>query len=84
MFAIYVERAAEKDLSKLPTIYLSNIISKIKELSKDPHPKGCKKIMSNENFWRIRIGNYRVIYEVIETDKVIKIYKIKHRKDVYR
>ncbi len=84
MFALSVERSAAKDLKKLPSIYFPKIVSKIKELSNEPYPKGCKKLINNENFWRIRIGNYRIIYEVIESDNLIKIYKIKHRKDVYK
>ena len=84
MFNLFIERSAEKDFKKLPTKHLSNVISKIKGLSKDSHPKGCKKLINNKNFWRIRIGNYRVIYEVIESEKSIRIYKVKHRKDVYK
>jgi mRNA interferase RelE/StbE len=76
--------ADEKDLRKLSSVYFPKIITKIQELANEPHPKGCKKLINNENFWRIRVGDYRVIYEVVEADSIIKIYKIGHRKDVYR
>jgi len=84
MFVLSVERSAEKELKKLPSIYFPKVIAKIQELSTDPYPKGCKKLINNENFWRIRIGNYRVIYEVIQLEKRINVYKIRHRKDVYK
>ncbi|PIQ09953.1 MAG: type II toxin-antitoxin system mRNA interferase toxin, RelE/StbE family [Ignavibacteriales bacterium CG18_big_fil_WC_8_21_14_2_50_31_20] len=84
MYNLSIERSAEKNLRKLSSVYFTKIITKIQELSNEPHPKGCKKLINNENFWRIRVGDYRVIYEVIEVESIIKIYKIGHRKDVYR
>jgi len=84
MYEIYLESSAEKDLRKLPHEQINNIAEKIKVLSKSPHPKGAKKLKDSNNFWRIRIGSYRVIYEVNQVSKKINIYKIKHRKDAYK
>lgn len=84
MYRIYLEAEAEKDLKKLPSSVFNNILKKIKELQDDPRPPNCKKLKSSESFWRIRIGSYRVIYEIIDSSKRIDIYKIKHRKDAYR
>lgn len=84
MYEIYLETSAEKDIRKLPSDKIKNVVSKIKELSKSPYPPGSKKIKNTNNFWRIRIGNYRVIYEVLQSEKRINIYKVRHRKDVYK
>ena len=84
MYEIYLERAAEKDLKKLPTNVLNPVINKIKALANNPHPRRSKKLIDSESFYRIRIGSYRVIYEVIESSRIIRIYKIKHRKDIYK
>ncbi len=84
MYSIYLETEAEKDLRKIPSFISSRIYTKIKELSNNPHAGNCRKLKSTENFWRLRIGNYRVIYEIIDSSKRINIYRIRHRKDAYR
>jgi len=84
MYEIYIERSAEKDLRKLSEQYFDKIIAKIKALTKEPRPYGSKKITNSENFWRIRIGTFRVIYEIDDAELKIKIYKVRHRKDVYK
>ena len=84
MYEIYLERSAEKDLRKLPPTLFNTVLVKIKALSNNPHPRGSRKIMNSENFWRIRIGSYRVLYEIIDSEYTIRIYKIKHRKDAYK
>jgi mRNA interferase RelE/StbE len=81
---ILLEQSAEKDLKKLPAILFHRIISKIKELAKDPKPKGCRKISGSKNDWRIRVGDYRIIYEIDVREYLIKVMRIRHRKDVYR
>jgi len=84
MYTIYIEHAAEKDLNKIPSAQFDIIVSKIKELANNPHPAGNKKLKDSDKFWRIRIGDYRVIYEINTSEKVIKIFKVRHRKDAYR
>jgi mRNA interferase RelE/StbE len=84
MFEILIEHSAEKDLRKLPSESINTIIQKIKLLKENPRPSGSKKIVVLENFWRVRIGQYRVLYEINDSEKIIKVYKIKHRKDIYR
>ena len=63
MYEIYLERSAEKDLRKLRPPFFKNVLAKIKVLANNPHPRGSRKIMDSDNFWRIRIGSYRVLYE---------------------
>jgi mRNA interferase RelE/StbE len=84
MYRIIFSKTAEKDLDKLPVITIKKISKAIDNLAENPRPVGCKKLKSTEdNLWRIRIGDYRVIYEITDEIKVIDIRRIRHRKDIY-
>jgi mRNA interferase RelE/StbE len=84
MYAIVVSKSAAKDLEKISKTQLSAIIEAIDGLSKNPRPTGCKKLKGNiEDFWRIRKGDYRVIYQISDLVKIIDIRRIRHRRDVY-
>ncbi|MFH1228532.1 MAG: type II toxin-antitoxin system RelE/ParE family toxin [Planctomycetota bacterium] len=84
MYQILIEKHAEKDLQNLPHDLFNTIIKHILALKDNPLPVGVRKIVGSKNDWRIRIGNYRVIYEVDNKAKVVKVFRAKHRKDVYR
>jgi mRNA interferase RelE/StbE len=84
MYEIYLERSAEKDLRKLRPPFFNTVLAKIKALANNPHPRGSRKIIDSDNFWRIKIGSYRVLYEIIDSKNTIRIYKIRHRKDAYK
>ena len=84
MYEVYIERAAEKDLKKLPAEDFHRIIPTIKALSDEPRPYGCRKITGSKSDWRIRIGEYRIIYEINEKEKAVRIFRVKHRRDAYR
>ena len=84
MYKVYLERTAEKDLKKLSAESFHRLIPHIKALAQNPRPAGCRKISGSKNDWRIRIGAYRVIYEIEEKIKVVRVMRIKHRREVYR
>ena len=84
MNKVLVERKAEKGLRKLPPQVQESVLSILKIIASDPFPSGSRKIVGTDNLWRIRIGNYRILYEVDETEAIIRIERIGHRKDVYR
>jgi mRNA interferase RelE/StbE len=80
----FVLRAA-KELKDCPTQQIRKIITQIDALSQNPRPANSKKLKGNtENIWRIRIGDYRVIYHISDTIKIITIRHNRHRKDAYR
>jgi mRNA interferase RelE/StbE len=83
-FVLFVERAAEKELNRLPENIFRRIVAHIKELAHNPRPAGSRKIMGSANDWRIRIGDYRVIYEIDETERALRIMKVRHRREAYR
>ena len=70
MYEVYLEAAAERDLKRLSSEIFNRIIEKIKGLRVDPRPPGCRKIKSSKNDWRIRVGSYRIIYEVDDKSRV--------------
>ena len=84
MYEVSLERRAERDLKKLPGEIFYRIIPYIKALSENLKPSGCRKITGSKNDWRIRIGDYRVIYEIDERAKAVKVMRVRHRKDAYR
>jgi len=56
----------------------------VSALSKNPRPFGCRKLSGSENDWRIRVGDYRVIYEIADANRIVRINRVRHRKEVYR
>ncbi len=83
-YELFIEGRAEKDLKKLDTSLFKLIITEIKNLADNPHPHNSKKITGSKNDWRIRIGDYRVLYEIDNKDQIIKIMRVKHRREAYR
>jgi mRNA interferase RelE/StbE len=82
-YEIIVSKSAAKELSKLPKQVNNKIIKVILALSGDPRPNGAKKLRGISENWRIRIGDYRVIYAVADEILVVDIRKVGHRKDIY-
>jgi len=83
VYEVLLERRAERDLKKVSQETFYRIIPKIKALSENPKPAGCRKITGSKNDWRIRIGDYRIIYEIDEKEKAVKVMRIRHRREVY-
>ncbi len=84
MYHIKFKKKAQKELFKLPSVMIKKVAATIDQLESDPRPEGSKKLKgSSENLWRIRIGDYRVIYMIEEVIKVVEIRKVGHRKDIY-
>ncbi|HLA87642.1 MAG TPA: type II toxin-antitoxin system RelE/ParE family toxin [Anaerolineales bacterium] len=83
-YRIEWKNSAYKELQKLPRQMITRIIAAVAGLSNDPYPSGVKKLIGSERSYRIRVGDYRVIYEIIENKLIIEIVRVRHRKDVYR
>ena len=90
MYIIEFTNKAEKDLGKLPKQTIARILDKIDKLVDDPRPSGHKKLNdfhvpnAPDDFYRIRIGDYRVIYAIEEEIITITVVKVAHRKEVYK
>lgn len=83
-YKLFISTTAEKSLRKLPKADITRIITEIQTLAVNPYPKGCRKLSGEENVFRIRVGTYRIIYEIEGKRLTVLILKIGHRKDVYR
>jgi mRNA interferase RelE/StbE len=83
VYKILLRKSVLKDLDKIPKKELQRIIQKIRRLAHDPRPQGYEKISGLDRF-RIRLGNYRIIYSVQDDELTIWVVKIGHRRDVYR
>ena len=84
MHEVSLERAAERDLKKLSTKDFRSIISHIKFLARTPRPSGCRKITDSKSDWRIRVGDYRILYEINDKAKAVKVMRVRHRQEAYR
>ena len=84
MYRVVVERAAEKDLRRLPLDVRFRVANALRSLANDPRPVGSRKLAGTKHDWRIRMGDYRVIYEIADSIKVIRVYRIRHRREAYR
>jgi len=84
LYKLYVERAAERDLKRLSTENFHRLITEIKMLAKEPRPPGARKITGSKDDWRIRVGDWRVVYEIDNKQKVVRIMRVRLRREVYR
>ncbi len=75
--------SARKELTGLPPDVIERLLPKIREPAGNPRPAGCKKLHGYKNRWRIRAGNYRVVYAIDDTGKSVDNTRIAHRKEVY-
>jgi mRNA interferase RelE/StbE len=82
-YEIYFKESVEKDFRIIPKKNLQKILSRIEALAKDPKPPGHEKLTGQERY-RIRQGQYRIIYSVHDKELTVWVVKVGHRKDVYR
>ncbi len=83
-YSIVFARSARKELEKLPSSLAQRIIIRIEALMKAPRPSGTAKLQGSKNLWRLRVGDYRVIYSIDDSARVIDISAVRDRKDAYR
>ncbi len=82
-YTVSILRSAEKSLASIPRVVQDRIIAAIRRLAVSPRPPGVKKLAGREA-WRIRVGDYRVIYEIGDANLTILIVAIGHRREIYR
>ena len=83
-YAIIIKPAAEKSLDKVPFPVRRRIVDTMEALRTNPRPPGVVKLAGDDNLWRIRIGDYRVVYEIHDNRLIVLVLRVAHRKDVYR
>ena len=84
VYRLVLTRAARKDLDRLPREVLERADPLILALADNPRPFGSEKLQGFESLYRIRVGKYRIIYEIDKTTSIVTIARVEHRKSVYR
>jgi mRNA interferase RelE/StbE len=82
-YAIEILRSARKQLERIAADHQERVLTALEALAQTPRPDGCSKLTGREA-WRIRIGDYRVVYEIDDEAKIVVIVVIAHRRDAYR
>jgi mRNA interferase RelE/StbE len=82
-YSLHIIRRAQKELAQLPDGPYTQVRDSIRTLADNPRPHGCQKLTAREG-WRVRVGNYRVIYDIDDKRKTVTVLHVGHRRDVYR
>ena len=83
-YSITFARSARKELERLPDEIAGRILTKIESLSQNPRPAGTVRLRGPMNLWRVRVGDYRVVYAINDTARAVDVSIVRHRREVYR
>ena len=83
-FSVQWLNSTRKDIRSLPRQEVARVVEAVTQLADDPLPHGSQKLSGAERTYRIRVGDYRVIYEVFSDSNIVEIQRVRHRKEVYR
>jgi mRNA interferase RelE/StbE len=83
-YGITFARSAEKELAALPITVVLRVRAAIDALVLNPRPSGCKKLRNARNRWRVRVGDYRVVYTVDDKQHLVDVEAVRHRRFIYR
>lgn len=82
-YAVELKPSARKELESLPDTVLARVVRKVESLANDPRPAGCKKLKGYKDQWRVRIGDWRVVYIIDDAARLLSVTRIAHRREVY-
>ncbi|EFA73253.1 type II toxin-antitoxin system RelE/ParE family toxin [Cylindrospermopsis raciborskii LB2897] len=83
-YKIIITKSIQKQLDNLPSNIQDRVYEKISQLAEEPRPDGVAKLKGYDNEYRIRIGDYRLVYEIQDEKLIVLILQCKHRRDVYK
>ena len=83
-YEVLFTASADKALQKLPGIAQKRVAAAAKELRDNPRPHGCVKLKDEDDLWRIRVGDYRIVYTIEDDELIVLVVRVAHRRDVYR
>ena len=83
-YAVQLKPSADRALARLPADVQRRIVLALEDLGDDPRPPDVKKLAGDDNLWRIRLGAYRVVYEIHDHPRLVMVLRVAHRKDAYR
>jgi len=82
-YSVELKPSARKELERLPTKLIERIFPRLEGLEVEPRPAGCKKLKGGRDEWRIRVGDWRVVYTVDDAKLKVSVTRIRHRSEVY-
>jgi mRNA interferase RelE/StbE len=82
-YSVQVKPSARKELEALPDNVLARVVQRLESLCHAPRPTGCKKLKGYKDQWRVRVGDWRVVYIIDDAAKLISVTRIAHRREVY-
>ena len=83
-YQVLLRPAAGRDLARLPSDIGSRLTDVLFALEKDPRPPGITKLTGSANLWRVRVGDYRILFEIDDSAQTVLVLRIAHRRDAYR
>ena len=83
-YTITFARSARKELERLPGELAARLLEKVGALARDPRPGGTSKLRGQKQLWRLRVGDYRVVYAINDKAKAVDVSIVRHRREVYR
>ena len=83
-YSIVIKRSAEKELKAVPSGDLKRVVDRIRGLAQQPRPSGCEKLSGESERYRIRQGDYRIVYGIDDAARLVEVVKIGQRREVYR
>ena len=82
-YGVVITRGASRDLDRLDRAVLTRIAREIDALSTEPRPTGCRKLVNQVGLWRVRIGDWRVLYEIDDAGRTVRVVAVRHRSKAY-
>jgi mRNA interferase RelE/StbE len=82
-YTVTLNRPAQKEIRSLDAGVRARVIEELRALAGEPRPPGCRKLVGARNRWRVRVGDYRVIYTIEDADRVVRIVAVRHRSKAY-
>ena len=82
-YYLEIKPSAAKELDALSDVLFARIDRKLIALAEDPRPHGCKKLKGHKDHWRIRVGDYRVVYTIDDPKLRVEVARVRHRSEVY-
>jgi len=83
-YAITFARSARRELEAMERSLAHRILERIEELATEPRPVGCRKLQGRTGHWRLRVGDYRIVYSVDDRQRLVDIVAVRHRREAYR
>ena len=82
-YKVVLASSAERELKKLPSTLVARILPRLELLASNPRPAGCKKLHSGDHEWRVRVGDYRIVYTIGDKRLIVEVTRVRHRSEVY-